>query len=101
MKKVIRLTESQLIKFIKEDIFYKRRHDLFSNLIDEAISQVTHEDLEDDSYEEYKSQVQWSTLGLYEGQFGEVEDTEGFFSIMKGKVFVNKIKEGYKKFMGK
>jgi hypothetical protein len=101
MRKVIRLTESQLVKLIKEDIFYKRRQDLFNNLMDEAISQVTHEDLEDDSYEEYKSQVRWSTLGLYEGQFGEVKDIEGFFSLMKGKMYTDKMREGYKKFMGK
>ena len=57
------------------------------------------EKFNDMDFNDYKSEIQWSTLGLYEDLFGEMKDVEEFFSIISEPEFVKKIKKGYSNYM--
>jgi hypothetical protein len=99
MKKIIRLTESQLIKIVENEISYERKKFMINKFIDMSISEKTPDEYEAEDFNDYKSEIQWSTLGLYEDLFGEMKDVEEFFSIISEPEFVKKIKKGYSNYM--
>ena len=102
MKKVIRLSESDLVILVKKVIdeahkpFYLRRSEIINNYVDEAISDIIVGGFEPEDFEDYKSEVLWKTLGSLEyDNEREVDDVEEFFKYVKNKVINNKIKQGY------
>ena len=99
MKKIIRLTESQLIKIVENKLTYERKKFMINKFIDMAISEKTPDEYPAVNFNDYKSEIEWSTLGLYEDLFGEMKDVEEFFSIISEPEFVDKIKEGYSNYM--
>jgi len=99
MKKIIRLTESQLIKIVENEISYERKKFMINKFIDMVIYEKTPDEYEAEDFNDYKSEIQWSTLGRYEDLFGEMEDVEEFFSIISEPEFVKKIKKGYSNYM--
>lgn len=98
MKKVVRLTESELVRIVKRMIseneltFYKRRGRLINDFLDEVISEKNAE-YDAIDYEDYKSEVLWSVLANIEEINGEVRDVEEYFEFMN--VFDEQIKKGY------
>jgi hypothetical protein len=103
MKKIIRLTENDLTRLVKKiikedvDIFYRRRFGMFEKYLDTAISETTHNEFDAEDYKDYKGEIEWRTLAMYEDENGEVDDVEGFFEFSKH--FTNKIRKGYAKYM--
>jgi len=106
MKKIVRLTESDLTRLVKRVIkegdkpFYLRRSIMIMDYVDEAISDINGGDsFEPEDYKDYKSEVLWKTLGSLEfDNDREVDDVEEFFKYMNKKVFNDKIKQGYLNF---
>lgn len=78
-----------------------RRLQIFDKYMDMAIEDITSEGLEDDSFNEFKSEVAWRTLTYYEEDNGEIEDKdllEDYFKLIKN-YFKDKIKKGYKEYL--
>ena len=102
MKKIVRLTESDLENIVKMVInendkpFYLRRSEIINNYVDEAISDINVGGFEPEDFEDYKSEVLWKTLGSLEyDNEREVDDVEEFFKYVNNKAINNKIKQGY------
>lgn len=97
MKKVVRLTESELTNIVKkvinetELVYYKRRIRMINIWLDEMISEA--KGYGGANYETYKSNIKWDVLGRFEELYGDVRDIEEFFEFMN--IFDDKIKEGY------
>jgi hypothetical protein len=73
MKKILRLTESDLVRLVERVInegdkpFYLRRSIMIMDYVDEAISDINGGDsFEPEDYKDYKSEVLWKTLGSLE-----------------------------------
>jgi hypothetical protein len=104
MKKIVRLTESQLTDIIKRVIvegnknFFLRRSDIIEKFFNEALDEVSPFNFVADDYKDYKSEVLWNTLSGMEDEHGEVKDVDGFFEYMDQKEFNTKIKKGYLKY---
>ena len=109
MKRIVRLTESDIARLVKrvinedDKLFYLRRSVMIEDYVDEAISDINGDNslgsFEPEDYEDYKSEVLWKTLGSLEFDNGrEVNDVEEFFKYMNQKVLNNKIKQGYLNF---
>jgi hypothetical protein len=98
-KKIIRLTESQLIKIVESKLSYEKKKFMINKFIDMVISEKTPDEYEAEDFNDYKSEIQWSTLGRYEDLFGEMDFVEEFFSIISEPEFVKKIKKGYSNYM--
>ena len=78
-----------------------RRIQIFDKYMDVAIEDTTSEGLEDDSLNEFKSEVAWRTLTYYEDYNGEIEDKdllEEYFKLIKN-YFKDKIKKAYKEYL--
>ena len=78
-----------------------RRIQIFDKYMDAAIEDTTSEGLEDDSFNEFKSEVAWRTLKYYEDYNGEIEDKdllEEYFKLIKN-YFKDKIKKAYKEYL--
>ena len=108
MKKIIRLTESDLSRIVRRvinedktepvDTFYRRRIKIFEEYLDIAISETTPNEFDAEDYKDYRGEIEWRTLTMYEDENGgEVDDVEGFFELSKH--FTNKIRKGYAKYM--
>ena len=97
MKKIVRITESDLTRLVervmneRDEPFYLRRSIMIMDYVDEAISDINVGDsFEPKDFEDYKSEVLWKTLGSL-----EYDDVEEFFKYVNNKVINNKIKQGY------
>jgi hypothetical protein len=79
------------------DTFYRRRIKIFEEFLDIAISETTPNEFDAEDYKDYRGEIEWRTLTMYEDENGEVDDVEGFFELSKH--FTNKIRKGYAKYM--
>ena len=95
MKKIVRLTESQLIQIVENEISHERKKFMIDKFIDMVISEKTPSEYEAEDFNDYKEEIEWTTLAWYEDLFGEMKDVEEFFSIISEPGFVKKIKKGY------
>ena len=100
MKKIIRLTESDLVRIVENTalIYLNRRANYIDGILDEVISEITNGEFYFEDYNDYKSEVMWSTLSTME--YDEERDlpqeyTEDYFSFMERPEFIEKIKRGY------
>jgi hypothetical protein len=108
MKKVVRLTESDLTNIVKRVInednsnFLRKRLTFINRILDEVISELTPSEYESEDYNDYKEEVMWRTWGTmsYEMDYElpKGEKTEEFFSIMETPEIVQKIKKGYSRY---
>ena len=108
MKKVVRLTESDLTNIVKRVIkednsnFLRKRLNFINRILDEVISELTPSEYESEDYNDYKEEVQWRTFGTMENEMDyelpKGEKTEEFFSIMETPEIVQKIKKGYSRY---
>jgi hypothetical protein len=100
--KVLRLTESELVRIVKRMIseneltFYRRNMRLINDFLDEVIYAKKAEYYDVIDYEDYKSEVLWSVLLNIEHINGEVRDVEEYFEFMN--VFNDEIKKGYENY---
>ena len=104
MKKVVRLTESDLINIVKRVInednsnYLRRRIHNINVILDEVISEITNGEFYFEDYNDYKSEVMWSTLSTMEYDEGRdlpKEYIEDYFSYMETPGILQKIKKGY------
>ena len=108
MKKIIRLTESDLTNIVKRVInednsnFLRKRLTFINRILDEVISELTPSEYESEDYNDYKEEVQWRTFGTMANEMDyelpKGEKTEEFFSIMETPEIVQKIKKGYSRY---
>jgi hypothetical protein len=107
MKKVIRLNESDLTNIVKRVInednsnYFRRRIHNIEKILDEIISEITNDEFHFEDYDDYKSEVIWSTLSTMEYDEGRdlpKEYIEDYFSFMERPEFIEKIKRGYSMF---
>ena len=108
MKKIIRLTESDLTNIVKRVIkednsnFLRKRLTFINRILDEVISELTPSEYESEDYNDYKEEVQWRTFGTMADEMDyelpKGEKTEEFFSIMETPEIVQKIKKGYSRY---
>ena len=109
MKKVVRLTESDLTNIIKRVIneentnsFSSKMIKFIDRILDEVISELTPSEYESEDYNDYKEEVQWRTFGTMANEMDyelpKGEKTEEFFSIMETPEIVQKIKKGYSRY---
>jgi len=97
MKYIITKSQYKILTESDNNLFYRRRFDMFEKYLDIAISETTHNEFDAEDYKDYRGEVEWRTLGIYEDEHGEVDDVEGFFELSKH--FTNKIRKGYAKYM--
>ena len=106
--KVLRLTESELVRIVKrmisesenELIFYRRNMRLINDFLDEVIYAKKAESYDVMDYDDYKSWVLWGVLINIEHHINdEVKDVEGYFEFMN--VFDDKLKKEYKKYQNR
>ncbi len=100
MKKIIRLTESELVRLIENvgSNYLRRRTNYIDGILDEVISEITNGEFYFEDYNDYKSEVMWSTLSTMEYDEGRdlpQEYIEDYFSFMERPEFIEKIKRGY------
>jgi hypothetical protein len=100
MKKVVRLTERDLIRLVENvgSIYLNRRTKYIDEILDETISEITSGKFHFKDYDDYKSEVIWSTLSTMEYDEGRdlpKEYIEDYFSFMERPEFIEKIKRGY------
>lgn len=100
MKKIVKLTESDLIHIVKNVIVesnarYRRRFREIEKHLDDAIIDAADEKYEPEGYKDYKEEIQWKTLGGFEEEFGEQDNKEldSFFEVFN--TFNSKIRKGY------
>ena len=108
MKKIIRLTESDLTNIVKRVInednsnFLRKRLTFINRILDEVISELTPSEYESEDYNDYKEEVMWRTWGTmsYEMDYElpKGEKTEEFFSLMETPEIIKKIKKGYSRY---
>ena len=103
MKKVVRLTERDLIRLVENvgSIYLNRRAKYIEKILDETISEITSGEFHFEDYDDYKSEVIWSTLSTMEYDEGRdlpKEYIEDYFSFMERPEFIDKIKRGYSMF---
>jgi hypothetical protein len=108
MKKIVRLTESDLTnivnRVIKEDNsnFLRKRLNYISRILDEVIAGLKPNDYDAIDYDDYKEEIVWTTLGTmaYEMDYElpKGKKTEEFFSIMETPEFDGKIRKGYSRY---
>ena len=103
MKKIVRLTERDLIRLVENvgSIYLNRRIHNIEKILDEIISEITNGEFHFKDYDDYKSEVIWSTLSTMEYDEGRdlpKEYIEDYFSFMERPEFIEKIKRGYSMF---
>ena len=108
MKNIVRLTESDLIRIVNNVInedksnFLRKRMILINKILDEVISEKTPDEYDAEDYNDYKEEIQWSTLSTMEylthHELPKGEKIEEFFSIMETPEIIGKIKKGYSKY---
>ncbi len=108
MKKIVKLTESDLTNIVKRVInennsnFFSKRLGLINKVLDEVISEKTPDEYDAEDYNDYKEEIQWSTLSTIEYmmqyEFQRGEKIEEFFSIMETPEIIEKIKKGYSRY---
>jgi len=108
MKKIIRLTESDLTNIVKRVInednsnFLRKRLNVINRILDEVISELKPDNYDAEDYNDYQEEIVWTTFGTmaYEMDYElpKGEKTEEFFSIMETPEIVQKIKKGYSRY---
>ena len=103
MKKIIRLTESDLVRNVENvNLTYLRRriHNI-EKILDEVIDEKTPDEYDAEDYDDYKSEIMWSTLSTMEYDEGRdlpKEHIEDYFSFMERPEILQKIKKGYSRY---
>jgi|LakMenE18May11ns_1017448.scaffolds.fasta_scaffold9194955_1 hypothetical protein len=108
MKKIVRLTESELTNIVKRVINEDKKKSFSRNMIkfiDKILGQVIPglkpNDYDAEDYDEYKEEIVWTTLGCmaYEMDYDlPREKVEELFSLMETPEFNEKIKKGYSQY---
>jgi hypothetical protein len=109
MKKVVRLTESDLTNIVKRVIneentnsFTIKMIKFIDRILDEVISELTPSEYESEDYNDYKEEVMWRTFGTMSNEMDyelpKGEKTEEFFSLMETPEIIKKIKKGYSRY---
>jgi hypothetical protein len=108
MKRIVRLTESDLTNIVKRVInedktnyFSSKMIKFIGRIIDEVISEKTPDEYDAIDYNDYKEEIVWTTLGCmaYEMEYDlPREKVEELFSLMNTPEFTEKIKKGYSQY---
>ena len=108
MEKIVRLTESDLTNIVKRVInednsnFLRKRLTFINRILDEVISELKPDDYYAEDYNDYKENIQWTTLGtmvhVTKRRIPPGEKTEEFFSILESPEIIEKIKKGYSRY---
>jgi|688.fasta_scaffold1749028_2 hypothetical protein len=108
MKKIVRLTESDLTNIVKRVIneentnyFSSKMIKFIGRIIDEVISEKTPDEYDAIDYNDYKEEIVWSTISTMEHEMSydlPRDKVEDFFSMMETPEFDGKIKKGYSRY---